>query len=229
MSAASGQGAAKVAIVTGASHGIGAGLVTAYRELGYEVIATARSIASSDPGVVPVQGDIADPDTAARVVGEAIARFGRIDTLVNNAGIYIGKPFTEYTLEDFNALVAVNLGRRSQRRALTCSGWSLLHLHQPAARAPIVSHTWQAIRQISLGSTPSSPGAADVGEGHVHARQRGRLGVGDQPGEPQLQGRRVIEDPLERRSHRLLHRAPRGTSMVGDRRRRGGRVLTPNR
>jgi NAD(P)-dependent dehydrogenase (short-subunit alcohol dehydrogenase family) len=99
----------KVAIVTGASQGIGAGLARAYRELGYDVIATARSIESSDPGIVAVPGDIADPVTAERVIDEAVKRFGRIDTLINNAGIYIGKPFTDYTLEDFNALIAVNL------------------------------------------------------------------------------------------------------------------------
>jgi NAD(P)-dependent dehydrogenase (short-subunit alcohol dehydrogenase family) len=100
----------KVAIITGASQGIGAGLTKAYRELGYVVIATARSIApSEDSGIVTVAGDIADPDTAQRVVDETIKRFGRIDTLINNAGIYIGKPFTDYTLEDFNALIAVNL------------------------------------------------------------------------------------------------------------------------
>ncbi len=100
----------RVAIVTGASQGIGAGLTRAYRELGYVVIATARTIApAEDAGIVTVGGDIADPGTAERVVGEAIERFGRIDTLINNAGIYIGKPFTEYTFEDFNALVEVNL------------------------------------------------------------------------------------------------------------------------
>ncbi|HEY3829496.1 MAG TPA: SDR family oxidoreductase [Solirubrobacteraceae bacterium] len=100
----------KVAIITGASQGIGAGLTKAYRELGYVVIATARSIGpSEDSGIVTVGGDIADPDTARRVVEAALERFGRIDTLINNAGIYIGKPFTDYTLEDFNALIAVNL------------------------------------------------------------------------------------------------------------------------
>jgi NAD(P)-dependent dehydrogenase (short-subunit alcohol dehydrogenase family) len=100
----------KVAIITGASHGIGAGLTKAYRELGYAVIATARSSGpSEDPAIVTVEGDIGDPDTAQRVVDEAVERFGRIDTLINNAGIYIGKPFIDYTLEDFNALVAVNL------------------------------------------------------------------------------------------------------------------------
>ena len=100
----------KVVIVTGASQGIGAGLMKAYRELGYVVIATARSIGpSEDSSIVTVGGDISDPNTAQRVVGEAVERFGRIDTLINNAGIYIGKPFMDYTLEDFNALVAVNL------------------------------------------------------------------------------------------------------------------------
>jgi NAD(P)-dependent dehydrogenase (short-subunit alcohol dehydrogenase family) len=100
----------KVAIITGASQGIGAGLSKAYRERGYAVIVTARSIGSSeDSGIVAVEGDIADADTAQRVVDAAIERFGRVDTLINNAGIYIGKPFTEYTLEDFNALIAVNL------------------------------------------------------------------------------------------------------------------------
>jgi NAD(P)-dependent dehydrogenase (short-subunit alcohol dehydrogenase family) len=101
---------APVAIVTGGSKGIGAGLVTAYRGLGYGVVTTALTIEpSADAGVVTVAGDIAEPDTAERVVQVALERFGRIDTLINNAGIYIGKPFIDYTLEDFNAVIAVNL------------------------------------------------------------------------------------------------------------------------
>jgi NAD(P)-dependent dehydrogenase (short-subunit alcohol dehydrogenase family) len=100
----------KVAIITGASQGIGAGLTKAYRERGYAVIATARSIGpSEDSSILTFEGDIADPDTSQRIVDAAIERFGRIDTLINNAGIYIGKPFTDYTLQDFNALIAVNL------------------------------------------------------------------------------------------------------------------------
>ena len=100
----------KVAIITGASQGIGAGLVSAYRKLGYAVIASALSIGpSDDPSIVTIAGDIAEPDTAQRIVEAAVEHFGRIDTLINNAGIYIGKPFTDYTLEDFNALIAVNL------------------------------------------------------------------------------------------------------------------------
>lgn len=101
----------RVAIITGASQGIGAGLAKAFRERGYAVIATARSIRpTEDPAIVTIAGDIADPDTAQRILDEAIERFGRIDTLINNAGIYIGKPFTDYTLQDFNTLIAVNLG-----------------------------------------------------------------------------------------------------------------------
>lgn len=110
MTPAGEQGREKVAIITGASRGIGAGLTRAYRQLGYAVIATARSVEQSeDSGVVPVAGDIADPQTAQRVVDHAAERFGRIDTLINNAGIFIAKPFTEYTVEDFNAVTAVNL------------------------------------------------------------------------------------------------------------------------
>jgi NAD(P)-dependent dehydrogenase (short-subunit alcohol dehydrogenase family) len=94
--------AQKVAVVTGASRGIGAALVAAYRGLGYAVTATARSIeASSDPEVLAVPGDVAEPGFGARVAGAATERFGRIDTLVNGAGIFVSKPFTEYTDEDF--------------------------------------------------------------------------------------------------------------------------------
>ena len=92
----------KVAVITGASQGIGAALVKAYRDRNYRVVATSRSIKpTNDDDVLGVAGDIADPKTAERVIGEAMARFGRIDTLVNNAGIFIAKPFTEYTDADF--------------------------------------------------------------------------------------------------------------------------------
>lgn len=104
------QATQKVAIVTGASQGIGAELVKAYRERGYRVVATARSIRQGDDaGVLAVPGDIADPDTARRVVAQAIQAFGRVDTLVNNAGIFIAKPFTAYTAEDFATKIGVNL------------------------------------------------------------------------------------------------------------------------
>jgi NAD(P)-dependent dehydrogenase (short-subunit alcohol dehydrogenase family) len=100
----------KVAVITGASQGIGAALVEAYRKLGYAVVGTSRTIAASDdPGFVTVRGDIADPATAERVIGTALERFGRVDTLVNNAGLFIAKPFTEYTQEDFDTLAGTNL------------------------------------------------------------------------------------------------------------------------
>ena len=100
----------KVAIITGASQGIGAGLATAFRRAGYAVVGTSRSIPpSDDPDFLTVQGDIAEVETALRVVGQALDRFGRIDCLINNAGIFIGKPFGDYTPDDFAAFVAVNL------------------------------------------------------------------------------------------------------------------------
>jgi NAD(P)-dependent dehydrogenase (short-subunit alcohol dehydrogenase family) len=102
--------AKKVAIITGASQGIGAGLVKAYRRAGYAVVGTSRSITSSDePDFITVQGDITQVDTAQRVVDQTIGRFGRIDSLINNAGLFIGKPFDEYTADDFAAVTAVNL------------------------------------------------------------------------------------------------------------------------
>ncbi|ATU90323.1 SDR family NAD(P)-dependent oxidoreductase [Phyllobacterium zundukense] len=100
----------KVAIITGGSQGIGAGLVKAYRDRNYRVVATSRSIKQSgDPDIFAISGDISDPETAERVVKETISRFGRIDTLVNNAGIFIAKPFTEYTAEDFASKIATNV------------------------------------------------------------------------------------------------------------------------
>ena len=100
----------KVAVITGASGGIGEALVNAYRDRNYRVVATARSMKpSGSDDVVVVAGDIADRKTAERAISEGMARFGRIDTLVNNAGIFIAKPFTQYTEADYAAIVAVNL------------------------------------------------------------------------------------------------------------------------
>jgi NAD(P)-dependent dehydrogenase (short-subunit alcohol dehydrogenase family) len=101
----------KVAIITGGSQGIGAGLVSAFRGIGYAVVANSRAIeASQDPDVITVAGDIADPTVAENVVSAAIENFGRIDTLVNNAGVFVAKPFTEYTQEDYDKVLQVNLG-----------------------------------------------------------------------------------------------------------------------
>jgi len=101
----------KVVVVTGASQGLGAGIVEGFRKLGYRVVATSRSIQpSSDPDILTVAGDIADPATSEKIIREGVARFGRIDTLVNNAGIFLAKPFTAYTREEYVNTVATNMG-----------------------------------------------------------------------------------------------------------------------
>jgi NAD(P)-dependent dehydrogenase (short-subunit alcohol dehydrogenase family) len=100
----------RVAIITGASQGIGEGLVSAYRKIGYAVVANSRTITESDdPQVLAVPGDIAQPGVGQRIVDAAVERFGRVDTVVNNAGIFIAKPFTDYTDEDYDAVTGVNL------------------------------------------------------------------------------------------------------------------------
>jgi NAD(P)-dependent dehydrogenase (short-subunit alcohol dehydrogenase family) len=100
----------KVVIITGGSQGIGASLVTAYRSQGWSVVATARTMKpAEDPDVLTVDGDLADPATADRIVSGALGCFGRIDTLINNAGVYISKPFTDYTADDYALVVGVNL------------------------------------------------------------------------------------------------------------------------
>src|ERR1700691_120711 len=101
-------------IVTGASQGIGAGVAQSFLERGYNVVANSRNITKTNPfaasaNVALVDGDIADPRTAAKIVDTAVSRFGRIDVLVTNAGIFIPKPFTEYTTEEFNTLVSTTL------------------------------------------------------------------------------------------------------------------------
>jgi NAD(P)-dependent dehydrogenase (short-subunit alcohol dehydrogenase family) len=99
-----------VAIITGASQGIGAGLVAGFRRAGYAVVGTSRSILSGDEAnYLAVEGDITDPDTMPRAVQQALDRFGRIDSLINNAGVFISKPFTDYGAEDFAAVTGVNL------------------------------------------------------------------------------------------------------------------------
>lgn len=100
----------KVAIITGGSQGIGAGLVAAYRDQGWSVVANALTIKpSQDREVLVVDGDISEPATTDRIVDGALERFGRIDTLINNAGVFVSKPFTEYTPQDYAFVVGVNL------------------------------------------------------------------------------------------------------------------------
>jgi len=104
----------KAAIVTGASRGIGAGLVEAFLERGYNVVANSRNITKGNPfaaslNLALVDGDIGERSTAAKIVDTAVSKFGRIDVLINNAGIFLPKPFTEYTTEDFSTLVSTTL------------------------------------------------------------------------------------------------------------------------
>jgi NAD(P)-dependent dehydrogenase (short-subunit alcohol dehydrogenase family) len=100
----------RVAVITGASQGIGAGLVAGYRRQGWAVVANSRTIKPSDDReILTVDGDVAEPAVTTRIIGAALGRYGRIDTLINNAGIFIGKPFTEYTADDYALVVGVNL------------------------------------------------------------------------------------------------------------------------
>ena len=107
-------GPPKTAIVTGASQGIGAGIVKGFAERGFNVVANSRKmtqsteVAASDQ-VALVDGHIGEPATAAKIVETALSRFKSMDALVNNAGIFFTKPFTEYTAEDFNSLVSTIL------------------------------------------------------------------------------------------------------------------------
>src|SRR5260370_25517783 len=137
-----------VAIVTGASGGIGAGLVQAFRSAGYAVVGTSRSIPlSEEPDFLTVQGDIAQVETAERVVEHALERFGRIDSLVNNAGIFIGKPFTDYTPADFASITAGNLAgflhvtQRAIRQIVTQGSSHIVNIttslvDQPNSKSP---------------------------------------------------------------------------------------------
>jgi quinol monooxygenase YgiN len=115
----------KVAIVTGASHGIGAGIAAGFRCAGYAVVATSCSIrASDDQDLLTVQCQVADAETAQPVVEQALERFGRVDTVINNAGIFIGKRFTDYRLDDYAVLTAENLPGSSISRSAPSGRWS---------------------------------------------------------------------------------------------------------
>jgi NAD(P)-dependent dehydrogenase (short-subunit alcohol dehydrogenase family) len=136
----------RVAIITGASQGIGAGLVAGYRELGWAVVANALEIEPTDDrAVLPVEGDISQPETAERVVSAALGQFGRIDTLVNDAGIYIGKPFADYTRDDYDKVVGVNLTgffmltQRVIKEMLAASGGHIVNFSATIAERPMTA------------------------------------------------------------------------------------------
>lgn len=134
----------KVAVITGASQGIGAGLVRGFLDRGYRVVANSRSIQpNAGPDVLAVAGDIADPVVADRVIGDAVAKFGRVDTLVNNAGIFISKPFTEYTPDDYAKVLTVNLAgffhvtQRAVRQMLTQGGGHVVNITTTLVGQPV--------------------------------------------------------------------------------------------
>jgi NAD(P)-dependent dehydrogenase (short-subunit alcohol dehydrogenase family) len=134
----------KVAVITGASQGIGEGLVRGFLDRGYQVVANSRSIkpdASAD--VLTVAGDISDPLVTDRVIGAAVEKFGRVDTLVNNAGMFISKPFTDYTETDFARVLSLNLGgffhvsQRAVRQMLTQGGGHIVNLTTTLVNQPV--------------------------------------------------------------------------------------------
>ncbi|MCE9603880.1 MAG: SDR family oxidoreductase [Planctomycetia bacterium] len=134
----------KVVVVTGASQGIGEGLVRGFLDQGYQVVANSRSIKpDSSADVLAVAGDIADPAVAERVIASAIEKFGRVDSLINNAGIFISKPFTEYTADDFARVLSVNLAgffhisQRAVRQMLTQGGGHIVNLTTTLVDQPV--------------------------------------------------------------------------------------------
>ena len=153
---------AKTAIVTGASQGIGAGIVKAFVARGFNVVASSRKMTQSTEvetfhQVARVDGDIGEPATAAKIVETAVSRFKVIDVLVNNAGIYFNKPFTDYTVEDFKSLVSTNLGGFLHLTQLTIkqilaqkTGGSVVTITAALARNPIRGVT-AAVPMITKG------------------------------------------------------------------------------
>lgn len=152
----------KVAIITGGSQGIGAGLVDAYRQRGWAVVANSLSIKPSlDPHILTVRGDISEQATAARIMSQTLDRFGRVDTLINNAGVFTAKPFTDYTAEDYALVTGVNLAgffwltQRAIRQMLKQHGGHVINISASiAAHADSVEPTaLVALTKGGLGRT----------------------------------------------------------------------------
>ena len=150
----------KIAVITGASQGIGAALVRAYRD--YRVVAIARSVKpSNDPDILVVPGDIADRKTAQRAISQGMTRFGRIDTLVNNAGIFIGKPFTQYTEADFSAILGVNTAgffHTTQLAVAEMEKQGSVHVVQ--ITTSLVDHAMSAVPSVLASLTKGALNAA---------------------------------------------------------------------
>ncbi|HTZ72007.1 MAG TPA: SDR family oxidoreductase [Acetobacteraceae bacterium] len=154
----------KTVVITGASQGIGAGLVEAFLARGYAVVGTARNATKSgheSERLALVDGDIGDPATAAKVAETAVSRFGSIDALVNNAGIFFTKPFTDYTVEDFRRLSATNLEGfihltqlAVKQMLLQKSGGSIVSITTSLAEHPIAGVT-ASVPMITKGGIES--------------------------------------------------------------------------
>ena len=144
-------------------------MLKAYREIGYRVVASARTIGKSDdPAMLAVEGDIARPETAERIFELAIERFGRIDTLINNAGVFIAKPFTEYSEADFANMVSINLA-------------GFFHLTQRVAASMLqmgsghIVNVTATIAEQPMASLPATLATLTKGgsqRGHALARHR---------------------------------------------------------
>ena len=174
----------RVAIITGGSQAIGAGLVAGYLGRGWAVVASARTIGpSAEPGVLTVEGDIAKPATAERIVEGALERFGRIDTLVNNAGVFISKPFTDYTAADYALLTGVNLGgffwltQRVITEMVRQYGGHVVNISATASRG----------RELACALGAGRADQRRPGRGHPVAGRRVRLAW--HPGQRRLAGR----------------------------------------
>jgi NAD(P)-dependent dehydrogenase (short-subunit alcohol dehydrogenase family) len=135
---------AKVVVITGASGGIGSGLVRGFLDRGWRVVGNSQSIAPvSSADMLTVAGDIADPSVADRVINGAVETFGRVDTLVNNAGIFISKPFTDYTEADFTRKISVNLAgffyvsQRAVRQMLSQGGGHIVNITTTLVGQPV--------------------------------------------------------------------------------------------
>jgi NAD(P)-dependent dehydrogenase (short-subunit alcohol dehydrogenase family) len=197
----------KVVVITGASRGIGAQLSKAYRHIGYQVIASSRSMRKSDdPAILVIEGDITRPETAERILGTAAERFGRIDTLVNNAGVFIAKPFTEYSEKDFATMIAVNLA-------------GFFHLSQKAAASMLrmgsghIVNITSTIAEQPVASLPAALAALTKGGLNANALARDRICQPSRSGERRLAGRDQDADAFAggaRFSQRVAADGPNG-------------------
>jgi NAD(P)-dependent dehydrogenase (short-subunit alcohol dehydrogenase family) len=163
----------KVAVITGASQGIGASLARAYRDQDYRIVAVARSIKpSNDDAVLTVAGDVADPRTAERAIVEGLKRFGRIDTLVNNAGIFLAKPFTQYTEEDYANVLGVNVSgffHFTQRAVAEMEKQRSGHIVQ--ITTSLVDHAIQGVPSVLASLTKGGLNAATKSLAIEYAKQ----------------------------------------------------------